>query len=145
MLALLFFRMLNRLLSCIHNHDFDDGIAGLQRFLPGQTKLPRLDQGIFHLLDRSTDRGFADPIGWSNIKSGAIFSPAHQRNQQLIRSAQLGRTSKTWHLSFQHSNHLSEGVVFDPCQLFEVFIASLFNFFVSHVPIMAQFLLMQEV
>jgi hypothetical protein len=35
--------------------------------------------------------------------------------------------------------------VFDPCQPFEVFIASLFNFFVSHVPIMAHLLLMQEV
>jgi hypothetical protein len=35
--------------------------------------------------------------------------------------------------------------VFDACQSLEVFITSSFNFFVSHVPIMAHLLLMQEV
>jgi hypothetical protein len=40
---------------------------------------------------------------------------------------------------------LFEGLMFNAGQPLKVWIFSVFDFFVSHVPIMAQFLLMQEV
>jgi hypothetical protein len=79
------------------------------------------------------------------MKLGTIFSPVHQRHQQLVCSAQLGRSPKIGHLRFQHANHLSESMVFDSRQPLEVFIASFFDLCISYVPIMAQLQLMQEV
>jgi len=40
---------------------------------------------------------------------------------------------------------LSEGVMLNACQPLEILFVSVFDFFIFHVPIMAQFSLMQEV
>jgi hypothetical protein len=79
------------------------------------------------------------------MKLSSIFSPIHQGHQQLICPAQLGRTPKAGHLAFHYADHLLERLMLNSCQSFEIFLASVFDFFVSHVPIMAHLPLMQEV
>ena len=52
---------------------------------------------------------------------------------------------KGGHFPFQYGYHLLGGLMLNSCQSLEVFVTSGFDFFVSHVPIMAHLPLLQEV
>ncbi len=79
------------------------------------------------------------------MKLGAIFSPVHQGQQQLIGPFQLGRAPESGQFLFEHLDHQPEGLVFNTGQTFEVFVTAVLDILVSHVPILAHFLLLQEV
>jgi len=57
--------------------------------------------------------------------------------QKLIGSTQFWRPSKVMQAFLNHLEHFGKGLSLDTCQTFEVCVLSLFDRFVSHVPIMA--------
>jgi hypothetical protein len=52
---------------------------------------------------------------------------------------------KIGHFFFKYADHLLEGLMLNPSQSLEILLTSVFDFCVSHVPIMANLPLMQEV
>ena len=79
------------------------------------------------------------------MELGPILTPIHQGHQQLIRSAQLGRSAKVPQAPLQDRHHLIEHAPAHAGQAFEIAIFECFDVLVSHAPIMAHSILLQEV
>jgi hypothetical protein len=54
------------------------------------------------------------------MKFGPILTPVHQGQQQLVRSAQFGRSAEVSQTFFDHGQHLFKGLSLDARQPFEV-------------------------
>jgi len=84
----------HRAFGGVHDNDLKDDVAFGERLLAGQSELAAAHQGILDRADGAADGGLAQAIGLSDVSIGAVLAPVHQRHQEPVFAAQLGRTAK---------------------------------------------------
>jgi hypothetical protein len=129
--------MLDWLFVGIHQDHFRDGVAGLECLFARQPNFFRAYQNVFHLAEGPTNYCFTDTIELRNMKFRSIFSPVHQRHQQLIGSAQFWRSAEVTQSVLKNLEHFFKSCFRYACETLEICVLELFDCFAFHVPSMA--------